>query len=290
MCQGCSEHAKKAWYLNENNHRTDFGLREKVRFYKAFETFENAAKFMFWKKKDFGKIAYKILNWYSKNIHGGQIVPSVDQTLEIIDKAHDFGVTYCICEKAAYGGKLNYKCLYLNAANKIFRKDHPDKIKFLTKDEAKNLVLQKRKEGAYQSVLWGPYPNVTAICNCEQSCGSFQIPGVKSAFYPAIFHSSVVNKKKCIRCGKCARVCHFGAIAIKNDGCAVDPLKCGGCGLCIDACQDKVLAFQVRTEFFDPASRSWVGPKSGSILDTVRTAIDRERMRIKLRKENPLLR
>jgi len=45
-----------------------------------------------------------------------------------------------------------------------------------------------------------------------------------------------IDKKKCIRCGKCKEVCNFRAIEKKNDEFEVNPFLCEGCGACKLVC------------------------------------------------------
>jgi len=45
-----------------------------------------------------------------------------------------------------------------------------------------------------------------------------------------------IDKKKCIRCGKCIGVCNFRAIEKKNDEFEVNPFLCEGCGACKLVC------------------------------------------------------
>lgn len=49
--------------------------------------------------------------------------------------------------------------------------------------------------------------------------------------------TAIVNKKICVACGTCTKVCAKGAITIMS-GCyaAVDERKCVGCGLCAREC------------------------------------------------------
>jgi len=43
-------------------------------------------------------------------------------------------------------------------------------------------------------------------------------------------------KASCIGCGKCEKVCKFGAIKIENNLCYIDTEKCKACGMCINEC------------------------------------------------------
>ncbi len=45
-----------------------------------------------------------------------------------------------------------------------------------------------------------------------------------------------IDKKKCIRCGKCEKVCNFKAIEKKNNFFEVNPFLCEGCGACKLVC------------------------------------------------------
>ena len=282
MCQSCAEHTKKVWYLEDKNHQLSKKTKDLMVTKKIVQLAEAAAQFMFYRKNDFTKIEYKVYNWFAKNIHGGQIVPHVEQSFDLIDKSKDIAATYCICVKYASGGKVeDYKCLYLNTAAEAVRKVHPDKTKFITKEEAKKLVSTKRKQGAFQSVLWGPSPKVASLCNCFHTCGAFQIPGVKSAFIPSLVQAEVIAPKKCDLCGKCFKACHFKAIKVKKSGCEINPIKCIGCGLCIEKCESGVLAFGGRKDYYDPTENKWVGPNAKRALDLLMTSDDRERMRKK---------
>jgi len=45
-----------------------------------------------------------------------------------------------------------------------------------------------------------------------------------------------IDKKKCIRCGKCKEVCNFKAVEKRNNGYEVSPFLCEGCGACELVC------------------------------------------------------
>lgn len=45
----------------------------------------------------------------------------------------------------------------------------------------------------------------------------------------------------CIGCGKCTRVCEFGAVTVENNLARIDPEKCTACGACLEACPTKCI-------------------------------------------------
>ena len=45
-----------------------------------------------------------------------------------------------------------------------------------------------------------------------------------------------IDPDNCIQCDKCAQVCRFDAISVKNRQYVIDPLSCEGCGYCARIC------------------------------------------------------
>jgi ferredoxin len=56
--------------------------------------------------------------------------------------------------------------------------------------------------------------------------------------------SIVVNKDKCISCGKCEEVCPFKAVRLvgSDNKAVIDPDKCIQCGDCIEVCPEKAIS------------------------------------------------
>ena len=54
----------------------------------------------------------------------------------------------------------------------------------------------------------------------------------------------VVDKNKCINCGRCEKVCSMGTSPLKNS--FEDACLCTNCGDCIDACPKKALKFSLK--------------------------------------------
>ena len=59
-----------------------------------------------------------------------------------------------------------------------------------------------------------------------------------------------VDLEKCVRCGKCARVCPTDAIMVDEDIFRVDSSLCNGCGRCVDGCRETALSLKKNQEVF----------------------------------------
>jgi MinD superfamily P-loop ATPase len=56
----------------------------------------------------------------------------------------------------------------------------------------------------------------------------------------------VVDESKCTRCGKCAEVCQFNALAVLKDRVMIFPNLCGGCGACKLVCPENAISEKKR--------------------------------------------
>ena len=61
--------------------------------------------------------------------------------------------------------------------------------------------------------------------------------------------NAVVDRKVCVACGSCVKVCPKGAISVYK-GCYadVDIEKCVGCGLCAKTCPASCIEVKERSE------------------------------------------
>ena len=61
--------------------------------------------------------------------------------------------------------------------------------------------------------------------------------------------NAVIDRKVCVACGSCVKVCPRGAISVYR-GCYadVDLEKCVGCGLCARSCPAGCIEVQERSE------------------------------------------
>lgn len=56
-------------------------------------------------------------------------------------------------------------------------------------------------------------------------------------------HKAIIDKEKCIECGKCRDLCRFGAI---SEDFVIDEIECEGCGVCVHFCPVEAISFPQR--------------------------------------------
>ena len=65
-----------------------------------------------------------------------------------------------------------------------------------------------------------------------EAAGALEAAGVETEFV----HIGTKAIRGCIGCGKCQKVCAFGAITIENNLAYIDPQKCKLCRKCVNEC------------------------------------------------------
>jgi len=73
---------------------------------------------------------------------------------------------------------------------------------------------------------------------------------------------AVIDKEKCVQCGKCVEHCRFGAIV----NWAVDPILCEGCGVCEYVCPVAAVELEQRVSGYALISDTAYGPMSHALL------------------------
>jgi MinD superfamily P-loop ATPase len=74
---------------------------------------------------------------------------------------------------------------------------------------------------------------------------------------------AVIDKEKCIQCGKCEELCRFNAIKELS----VDPVLCEGCGLCAYICPVEAVKLKERVSGYGFISKTKYGPMSHARLN-----------------------
>ncbi len=56
-------------------------------------------------------------------------------------------------------------------------------------------------------------------------------------------NEAIIDREKCISCGKCFELCRFDAVEIVNELFSVKDIACEGCGVCVQFCPEKAIHF-----------------------------------------------
>ena len=266
MCTTCGKHnAENIWYLDEERHRIrSLGLFRDIVSRNLNPLITIGLKLVRRKQPDYlgsrmGTVSRSVLDWFAKTLHGMQFLPDIDCAFNVIDMANELALVPCLCRQAMDPDEPPvYRCIAMNIAARIyFRPENRVDAKPLGKQQAKELVTEWRRKGAWQSVGWLWDANVIWVCNCDEHCVAYRAPEVEWGGIPSFLVSSVADPSACSGCLECGDWCKHGALSFDvNDIAVVDSARCKGCGLCIEHCPTDALAFESRRTYYDIATKS----------------------------------
>ena len=117
--------------------------------------------------------------------------------------------------------------------------------KILTLEETKELIRQINKKGLMQS------GENNVLCNCD---GVYCYPTKMARIlgtrlhYPTSHYETLWDESICIQCGKCTKICNFGAFYKDKEGkVKFDPEKCWGCTICSANCPKGAITLKKRS-------------------------------------------
>jgi NAD-dependent dihydropyrimidine dehydrogenase PreA subunit len=120
----------------------------------------------------------------------------------------------------------------------------------ITQQEALDIIEKSRETGhvtnAFFKVATGGITGVICSC-CPKCCVEFKATLLSQKFdknikqYSESGYSVNYDSSKCTLCGKCAEICPFKAVSIKNGAYLYDIKACMGCGLCVEHCPESAL-------------------------------------------------
>ena len=126
--------------------------------------------------------------------------------------------------------------IFENGPNSEQDRGHGTKV---TAEEAKRRLLEANKNGLMQN------GEDYAICNCDGKC-CYPLKMARACgsrgIYPTSRYEISWHEDICINCGRCARICNFGAFSQGKDGKVVfDRELCWGCTICSANCPKKAI-------------------------------------------------
>ena len=83
---------------------------------------------------------------------------------------------------------------------------------------------------------------------------------------------AVMDKTKCIECGRCEEACRFNAISDTESGYAVNPTRCEGCGVCVFVCEQEAIRLKERVSGYAFISKTKYGTMAHAQLNIAEEA------------------
>ena len=103
----------------------------------------------------------------------------------------------------------------------------------------KQIVIISGKGGTGKTVITGAFAALAknkVMADCDVDAADLHLllePSIKERHEFRSGKTAIVDKDKCVKCGKCIEVCRFEAI---NEDFIVDGVSCEGCAFCSFAC------------------------------------------------------
>ncbi|MBU4311363.1 MAG: ATP-binding protein [Candidatus Omnitrophica bacterium] len=103
----------------------------------------------------------------------------------------------------------------------------------------KQIVVISGKGGTGKTITTGAFAALAknkVMADCDVDAADLHLllsPDIKERHEFKSGKSAVIDKKLCVRCGKCISICRFDAI---SEDFVVDPVSCEGCAFCSHIC------------------------------------------------------
>ncbi|MFH1721937.1 MAG: 4Fe-4S binding protein [Candidatus Altiarchaeota archaeon] len=268
MCEFCSKHKRKKWFLDPDNYEEKLlenkkrkNILQKISGWGLEYYMRDSVKATkFSQKPIVGDIAKKIINKVAKFSHAGQVV-TLEDALKIIDLADNHIAFECYCRKLS-GLESKMCCVNFGPMRDLVKNANPnEKMEEVDSAELTYRLKEWHTAGLFTQVLYAAAPFPIAICNCERRyCFAFKerhLYGVESSLMKG-HEVAYVNPIKCKASDyPCVSRCQFGAMYVDryDNTVVVDPTKCFGCGLCITACKYDAIRMEPRINIFKEKGR-----------------------------------
>lgn len=118
----------------------------------------------------------------------------------------------------------------------------------------KEIVVISGKGGTGKTSITASFAALSAqkavMADCDVDAADLHLilnPVIRSRSDFRSGHKADIRKESCISCGKCANLCRFDAIGLKNVNgnqfFSIDPVACEGCGVCVRFCPVRAIDF-----------------------------------------------
>jgi NAD-dependent dihydropyrimidine dehydrogenase PreA subunit len=204
-----------------------------------------------------------------------------DQLEPVVDRYKDFGVGHCQCRMTMQVtgrdcGRPVENCLVMGdwAKGGI----HHGQLRRIERQEVLDIKAEAEQHGMVSWIINVDSPRGQISCSCCGCCchllrtvHEFNVPAVMA---PPHFQPEI-DRQSCNYCGKCARACPMGALAVDTKGKTYwhRPERCIGCGICAIAC-DKQHAIEMKpVPDYKVPRNSWFGLITRSAPSIVKNAL-----------------
>jgi len=165
--------------------------------------------------------------------------------------------------------------------------------------KVKELVVISGKGGTGKTSITAAFASLaqdSVLADCDVDAADLHLvldPHVKERMDFSGGKKASIIPEKCIRCGKCAEMCRFGAVSINapgNDAAekefVIDPISCEGCKVCVEFCPAEAIQFTdaingqwfISNTRFGPMVHAKLGvaeENSGKLVTLIRKAAKR---------------
>lgn len=250
MCEFCTEHKRKRWFIDPDNFdkklledkKRKNILQKIVGFGIEYYTRDAAESIEWTKHPVFGKGAKYLINKVAPTQHSGQVI-TYEDAKELIKMADNHVCFSCACRKLS-GLTEEMTCLNFGPMRDLCKAANPkEKMEEIDTKDALYRLKDWDKQGLVHEVLYAAAPFPIALCNCERKyCVPMKtrlITGVYTNYMKG-HEIAFVDPLDCMGCPDypCISKCQFGAMYVDryDNKVVIDVNRCFGCGLCVSSC------------------------------------------------------
>ena len=113
----------------------------------------------------------------------------------------------------------------------------------------REIVVISGKGGTGKTTVSAAFAHLaenSIVCDLDVDAPDLHIlldPQVQSAAPFMGGNEAVIRREACVDCGRCAQLCAFDAVRLRDGRHEVDPLRCEGCGVCVKLCPQQAIDF-----------------------------------------------